>query len=259
MQPPLSNTQDAQLLAPLVAKLLYSQEQPIPSNDDQEERAPEPTKEELDKDVKFFYQEDTEELLAPTHRRLPAASVSTSQEASNIPEAIFLEEKTSDLLALLTAHVGANAPIVPVVPQPPTLAPMCAPSCDAPQKKRKRGKGSEAPEEGKIIRSTQQPPAKESRVTRAQQKKGTPTGSFKGSEGEQRSKATMWNPTFILSLGDPVMDDATLRDPQKGRFGILSKCLEKTLLLPKDMYELQSLRKCEVFLSLKRDLTKVFT
>lgn len=93
---------------------------------------PKPTKEELDKDVKFFYQEDIEELLAPTHRCLPTASVSTSQEASNILEAIFLEEKTSDLLALLTAHVGANAPIVPVVPRPPTLAPTCAPSYDVP-------------------------------------------------------------------------------------------------------------------------------
>ena len=55
------------------------------------------------------------------------------------------------------------------------------------------------------------------------------------------------------------MDDATLRDSQKGMSGILLECLEKALLLPDDMHELQSLRKREVFLSLKKDLVKVYT
>ena len=39
----------------------------------------------------------------------------------------------------------------------------------------------------------------------------------------------------MLSLGSPIMDDANLRDTQKGRSGILIECLEKTLLLHKDM------------------------
>ena len=38
-----SSTQDAQLPAPLAAKLLYSQEQPIPSDVEQEEHTPKPT------------------------------------------------------------------------------------------------------------------------------------------------------------------------------------------------------------------------
>lgn len=75
-------------------KLLYSQEQPIPSDDEQEEHAPEPTKEDLDKDFEVFYQEDPEELSIPLHRCLPTASVSTSQETTNIPEAMVLEEKS---------------------------------------------------------------------------------------------------------------------------------------------------------------------
>lgn len=103
----------------------------------------------------------------------------------------------------------------------------------------------------------QQPPAKESRVTRAQQKKSTSSGSTKGAKGEQCSKAFIWNPAFVLSLEDPVMDDSSLRGPQKGRSSILSKCLEKALLLPEDMHELQSLRKSKVFLSLKKNLAKV--
>lgn len=54
------------------------------------------------------------------------------------------------------------------------------------------------------------------------------------------------------------MDDANLKDAQKGRSGILAECLEKALILPKDMQELRSFRKREVFLWLKRDLAKVY-
>ena len=61
----------------------------------------------------------------------------------------------------------------------------------------------------------------------------------------------------MLSSGNPVMDDANLRDLQKGKLGILAEYLEKALLLPEDMQELRSFRKHEVFLSLKRDLAKV--
>ena len=96
-------------------------------------------------------------------------------------------------------------------------------------------------------------------MTRAQQKKNAPSGASKGIEGGQHSKASVWKPSFVLSSRDVVMDDATLRDPQKGRSGILSECLEKALLFPEDMHELQSLKKRKVFLSLKRDLAKVHT
>ena len=44
----------------------------------------------------------------------------------------------------------------------------------------------------------------------------------------------------MLSLGNPVMDDANPKDTQKGRLGILVECLEKALCLPKDVQELRS-------------------
>jgi len=104
------------LPASLAAKLLYSQEQPISSDDKQEECAPKPTKEDLDKDFEVFYQEDLEDLPAPSYYCLAIALVSTSQEVTNIPEAMVLEEKTPNLLALLTAHAGGNALTIPIVP-----------------------------------------------------------------------------------------------------------------------------------------------
>ena len=54
------------------------------------------------------------------------------------------------------------------------------------------------------------------------------------------------------------MDDANLKDTRKGRSGVLTECLEKALLLHEDIQELQSFRKHKVFLSLKRDLAKVY-
>ena len=40
--PPLARTQDVELLAPLIAKLLYSQEPPIPSDEEAKEPTPKP-------------------------------------------------------------------------------------------------------------------------------------------------------------------------------------------------------------------------
>lgn len=115
-KPPPSSTQDAQLPTSLAAKLLYSQEKPIPSNVEREEPTPKHTQEDLDKDSKVFYQEDSKDSLAPTHRHLFAAQISTSQEALNAPEAMVFNEKTLDLLALLTAHVWGDTSMVPIVP-----------------------------------------------------------------------------------------------------------------------------------------------
>ena len=60
-----------------------------------------------------------------------------------------------------------------------------------------------------------------------------------------------------MSSGNPVLDDANLRDPKKGSLGLLAKCLEKALCLLEDMAKLRSFRKREVFLALKQDLAKV--
>ena len=69
--------------------------------------------------------------------------------------------------------VTLPSPVVPIVPQPPTPTPTHTSTADAPEKKRKRGKPTEGSKEGEIPQPTQQPPAKEPIVTRAQQKKGT--------------------------------------------------------------------------------------
>ena len=53
------------------------------------------------------------------------------------------------------------------------------------------------------------------------------------------------------------MDDASLRDFQKGEGTYVADALERSLLLPTDMTELRNLRRQEVFLSIKRYLGMV--
>ena len=53
------------------------------------------------------------------------------------------------------------------------------------------------------------------------------------------------------------MDNASLRGFQKGEGTYVANALERSLLLPADMAELKSLRRQEVFLSMKRYLGMV--
>ena len=61
-------------------------------------------------------------------------------------------------------------------------------------------------------------------------------------------------------LGDkPLMDDASIRDFNRGIGCHVASALEETLLLPKDMVELRGFRRSEVFLHTKRFLGMVYT
>lgn len=62
-----------------------------------------------------------------------------------------------------------------------------------------------------------------------------------------------WTPAIVLD-GAPLPADASIRDFQEGKAGYMANVVEQALLLPRDMADLRSLRKHEVFISLKRDL-----
>ena len=65
-----------------------------------------------------------------------------------------------------------------------------------------------------------------------------------------------WLPAPMLG-GEPLMDDASIRDFNGGIGCHVASALEQTLLLPKDMVELRGLKKNEVFLNAKRYLGMV--
>ena len=118
------------------------------------------------------------------------------------------------------------------------------------------GKGIEGAKKGEVTQSSHQPSAKEVWIEIGQQKKTSSIRTAKDRR-DQPKKPTIWRPLFTLSPGNPVLDDANLKDPQKGSSGLVVEYLEKALCLPKDMAEPRSFRKLEVFLALKQDLAMV--
>ena len=57
--------------------------------------------------------------------------------------------------------------------------------------------------------------------------------------------------------GAPLPADASVKNFQQGKAGYVADTMEQVLLLPKDMADLKSIGKHEVFLSLKRDFALV--
>ena len=72
----------------------------------------------------------------------------------------------------------------------------------------------------------------------------------------QPSEPQAWLPAPMLG-GEPLMDDALIKDFNGGIGCHVASALEQTLLLPRDMVELRGLRKNEVFLNTKRYLGMV--
>ena len=57
--------------------------------------------------------------------------------------------------------------------------------------------------------------------------------------------------------GEPLMDNTSLRDFNKGEGTYVANALERSMLLPVDMADLKNLRRQELFLSMKRYLGMV--
>ena len=89
-------------------------------------------------------------------------------------------------------------------------------------------------------------PTKQQRISHA---------SSQGSEKDevQLPEPQAWLPAPMLG-GEPLTDDASIRDYNGGIGCHVASVLEEILLLPKDMVELRGLRRNEVFLQTKRFL-----
>lgn len=134
------------------------------------------------------------------------------------------------------------------LPPPPSSLP---PRPDLVDRKRKRDqRGPEVVEEGKG------PFPKEAELQRgAKQAKVAQTLVDKKAESQIGVPA--WTPALVLDKA-PLPTDASIRNVQQGKAEYMADVVKQALILPEDMADLRSLRKHEVFLSLKRDLISVF-
>nr|POF16800.1 hypothetical protein CFP56_66199 [Quercus suber] len=97
-----------------------------------------------DEDFKVFYRtNETEEEASSS--RLAAALISENQKATEVPQAMVIENRLPDLLSLLESYVGTTSSEIPVVPKPPMPIPLPLPQIKLAEKKwkrdKKRGKG----------------------------------------------------------------------------------------------------------------------
>ena len=155
----------------------------------------------------------------------------------------------------------AGKPSQPKLPPPPPKssprAPQPPPSSRTElvdPKKRREPKGKEAMETRRAR------PSNEDEAHRASKQHKTSHGPNRGAKREdiQLPEPQSWLLAPMLG-GEPLMDDALIRD-FNGSIGChVASTLEETLLLPRDMMELRGFRRSEVFLHTKRFLGMVCT
>ena len=87
--------------------------------------------------------------------------------------------------------------------------------------------------------------------------------SHASNQGAERADSQFPEPQAWLSApmlgGEPLMDDVSIRDFNRGIRCHVASTLKQTFLLPKDMVELRGFRRSEVFLHTKRFLGMVCT
>lgn len=108
-------------------------------------------------DFEVFDQPDLVESSEAVPKRLVSAQVSTKQKAINIPEAIVLQRRTPNILALLESHAKSATLEVSMDLKPLTPHPSRAFLIKLGEKKRKRDKrpGKEVSKEGEIPPTTE--------------------------------------------------------------------------------------------------------
>lgn len=108
-------------------------------------------------DFEVFDQPNLAKSLEAIPKRLVSTQVSTKQKATDIPEAIVLQRRTPNILALLESHAKSATLEVAVDPKPPTPHPSRAFLIKLGEKIRKRDKrpGKEVFEEGEIPPTTE--------------------------------------------------------------------------------------------------------
>ena len=164
-----------------------------------------------------------------------------------------------ELLESQPGRGEAGKPAQPKLPPPLPKSPIRAPQPPPPSrteqpdpKRRREPKGKEVIETRRPRPSSEEEahrPTKQQRVSHAPSR-GPEMGKV------QLPEPQAWLPAPILG-GEPLTDDASIRDYNGGISCHVASVLEETLLLPKDMVELRGLGRNEFFLQAKRFLGMV--
>ena len=180
-----------------------------------------------------------------------------------MPEDMGIQRKPQrSLQELLESQPGrgeAGKPSQPKLPPLPPKSPPRVPQLPPPSrteqvdpKRRREPKGKEAMEPERSR------PSNEEEAHRPSKQQRTSHASSRGSKRGyvQLPEPQAWLPAPMLG-GEPLMDNTSIRDFNGGIGCHVASVLEETLLLPRDMVELQGFKRSEVFLHTKRFLGMV--
>ena len=140
----------------------------------------------------------------------------------------------------------------PAPRHPPRSSPQPALPSVAEQKRRREQKGKE------VADTSKSPPTREEDVQRAAKKQKTKHQATRGKKKSDSPHPELqaWLPAPMHG-GEPLRDDASIRDFNGGIGCHVASAIEEALLLPKDMAELKNMRKNELILDNKRYLGMV--
>ena len=189
---------------------------------------------------------------------LPPALVSYTQEAPFVPDTMVLQRKMrTSLLGFLESHTGGNVPKKAVQPKPPALPSTQTSQLNLADKKRKRDpKGKEVLEERRNLPSKEAEPQRGGKHARVTETRSSNEGAIIDRRGDHHIEVPAWTPSIVLDEAS-LPSDASIRDFQQSRAEYVANAVEQVLFLPSDIADLRSIRKHEVFLSLKRDYAMV--
>ena len=199
-----------------------------------------------------FFQVEEEEEAEQEEEGFMDLTVSTDDyevfnqpsPSQNVPEDMGIQRKPQrSLQELLESQPGrgeAEKPSQPKLPPPPPKSPPCAPQPPPPSKieqvdlKRRR-----EPKDKEVIEPRRPRSSSEEEAHRPSKQQRTSHAPSRGSErGDiQLPEPQAWLPAPMLG-GEPLTDDASIRNFNGGIGCHVASVLEETLLLPRDMVEL---------------------
>ena len=182
----------------------------------------------------------------------------------SLPEEMGIQRKPQkSLMELIENQPGKGGPgksIQPKLPPPLPKSPLRAPQPTLPSrteqadpKRRREQKGKDVMETGRTCLTNEE---EAQGVVKQQKVSHAPSRGVERTD-IQLPKHQAWLPAPMLG-GEPLMDDASIRDFNGGIRCHVASALEQTLLLSRDMVELRGLRNNEVFLNTKRYLGMVW-
>ena len=182
---------------------------------------------------------------------------------NSLPKEMGIQRKPQkSLMELIEDQSGRGGPgksAQPKLPPPSPKSPPFAPQPSLPFRTEQADPKRKIDQKGKDVMETgrSHPTCEEEAQRVAKQQKVSQVSSRDEERTDiQPSRPQVWLPTPMLG-GEPLMDDASIRDFNGGIGCHVASTLEQTLLLPKDMVELRGLRKNKVFLNAKRYLGMV--